>query len=258
MSSVSLRLDDALAKLGYFADRQQAQRALLAGELELNGRRDMKAGWQVNIADGPTGPILSKSGKSLAINVRFKMPYVSRGAYKLVAALDAFNIDPKGMLALDVGSSTGGFTDCLLQRGATKVYAVDCGRGQLHETLRNDARVISMEKTNARFLTKKEIPETPDIIVADVSFISLSVLLPVMAALGKSGTTVITLVKPQFEAPAAAVMKGGVVRDPKIRLAMVDKIRSQMVELGWQIIDFVESPIVGPAGNHEFLLGALQ
>jgi 23S rRNA (cytidine1920-2'-O)/16S rRNA (cytidine1409-2'-O)-methyltransferase len=256
MPQNTIRLDAALVNLGLYESREQARRALLAGEIELNGRRDMKPGWPVTIRQTENGRHLAHAGKELTIHIRERMPYVSRGGLKLAAALDAFTVDPAGLTALDIGASTGGFTDCLLQRGAGKVYAVDCGRGQLHDTLRKDSRVISMEKTNARFLTREQVPDIPGIIVADVSFISLKLLLPVMNSLGGPGTIVITLVKPQFEVGPEHVQRGGVVTDPEIRRQAVDNIRQAMEQTGWHVFGAVESPITGPAGNHEYLLGA--
>lgn len=256
MPQNGIRLDVALVSLGLYANSEQARRALLAGEIELNGRRDMKPGWQVAVRQDESGQTLMHCGKELEIKIRERLPYVSRGGIKLAAALDAFSITPAGMIALDIGSSTGGFTDCLLQRGAEKVYAVDCGRGQLHDSLRKDPRVISMEKLNARFLTREHVPEVPDITVVDVSFISLRLILPVIDSLGGPGSLVVTLVKPQFEARPEYVQRGGVVTDPAVRRRTVDDIRSAMEYYGWDIQDDIESPLIGPAGNHEFLIGA--
>jgi len=250
-----VRLDTALVALGYFPSSEQARRALLAGEIELNGRRDMKPGWQVTVGPADSGQ-LKHGGKELIVKIRDRLQYVSRGGLKLAAALDAFEIDPAGMTALDIGSSTGGFTDCLLQRGAEKVYAVDCGRGQLHDSMRKDSRVISMEKMNARFLTREHVPDVPDITVADVSFISLRLLLPVIDTLGARGSLVVTLVKPQFEADPEHVQRGGVVTDPVVRRRTVDDIRGAMEGCGWNLLGDIESPLIGPAGNHEFLIGA--
>ncbi len=256
MQQQTLRLDAALVTLEYFESREQARRALLAGEIELNGRRDMKPGWKTSIRECDGKRRLWIAGKEQEIHLRCKQPYVSRGGIKLAAALDAFGIDPSGMTVLDIGASTGGFSDCLLQRGARQVYAVDCGRGQLHDSLRQDARVTAMEKTNARYLSREQIPEIPDIIVMDVSFISLRLLLPVMDRLGQPGTLAVALVKPQFECGPEEVSRGGVVKDPEARLRAVAAVREAMESLGWESIGCVESPITGPAGNHEYLLGA--
>ncbi len=250
------RLDAALVRLGLYATREQALRALLAGEVEVQGRRDSKPGLQVKLAETPDGLRLYRGSVALDVHVRATMPYVGRGGLKLEAALDAFGIVPRDMVALDIGASTGGFTDCLLQRGVRRVYAVDCGTGQLHAKLRADDRVVVREKTNARFLVRADVPETPGIIVADVSFISVRLLLPVMHALGAPGTIVVVLVKPQFEAGADKVGKGGVVRDEAVRRATVASVRAAMEELGWTCVGEIESPLHGPAGNIEYLLAA--
>jgi 23S rRNA (cytidine1920-2'-O)/16S rRNA (cytidine1409-2'-O)-methyltransferase len=256
MAQATLRLDAALVELGYFELREQAQRALLAGEVELNGRRDMKPGWQTTVQATPQGPRLYKSGTPLEVTLRARAPFVSRGGLKLAAALDAFVIDPAGMTAVDIGASTGGFSDCLLQRGARKVYTVDCGTGQLHQRLRDDPRVIVMERTNARLLTADDIADAVDLVVIDVAFISLRLILPAVVRIGRPGTTIVALVKPQFEVEPARVAKGGVVRDPLARREAVDMIRAAMRTEGWCARGEIESPITGPAGNHEYLLGA--
>jgi len=246
------RLDAALARLGLYETREQARRSLLAGEIEINGRRDAKPGTPVRIDRGS----LMRGRTRLDVHVRAKPAHVSRGGQKLDAALDAFDIRPQGMIALDIGASTGGFTDCLLQRGAAKVYAVDCGTGQLHAKLRSDPRVIVLERTNARFLSRAEVPEQPGVVVVDVSFISLRLILPAIAAVAGPGTVVIALVKPQFEAGPDKVGKGGVVRDEAVRLETVEGIRVAMTAMGWTCIGMIESPLIGPAGNHEYLLAA--
>jgi 23S rRNA (cytidine1920-2'-O)/16S rRNA (cytidine1409-2'-O)-methyltransferase len=256
MPATSLRLDAALVSLGYYPTREQAQRALLAGEVELNGRRDMKPGWTTSLRDTPGGPRLFKGATALTVSIRARPPYVSRGGLKLAAALDAFGLSPAGLCALDIGASTGGFTDCLLQRGAAKVYAVDCGTGQLHQRLRNDPRVVVMEKTNARLLQPDWFDDPIAFVVIDVSFISLRLIVPVVSRIARPGATVVALVKPQFEVGPERVARGGVVRDPQARRDAVALIRSAMRAAGWHVCDEIESPITGPAGNHEFLLGA--
>ena len=254
----TMRFDQALVALGYYESREKAQRALLAGELEANGMRDIKPGQKINLKPGENDEMAICFGtKFVNITVREKSPYVSRGAYKLAAALDAFKIEPKDMLVLDIGASTGGFTDCVLQRGAKKVYAVDCGYGQLHDKIRNDQRVISLEKTNARFITNEQIKEVPELVVVDVSFISLKLILPAIQLVSKAGTIVVTLVKPQFEVGRDKIRKGGVVTDPQARLNAVEMIKEEMLKLNWKILGMIESPIIGPAGNHEFLIGAI-
>ncbi len=251
-----MRLDAALAVLGVCASREQAQRALLAGELEIGGRRDAKPGMQVEVRTEPGGHTLWRGRTQLAVSVRARMPYVSRGGVKLAAALDAFGIDPRGMVALDIGASTGGFTDCLLQRGAAKVYAVDCGTGQLHATLRNDARVIAREQCNARFLTPRDLDEAPRLVVADVSFISLTLIVPVIAAVIEPEGWMVVLIKPQFEVGARLVARGGVVKDPAARQTAVDTVRACVERHGGRVEGVCESPLRGPAGNIEYLLGA--
>jgi 23S rRNA (cytidine1920-2'-O)/16S rRNA (cytidine1409-2'-O)-methyltransferase len=176
--------------------------------------------------------------------------YVSRGALKLKAALDHWSIDPQGRVVLDVGASTGGFTDLLLQRGAARVYAVDVGYGQLHYKLRDDARVVLMERTNIRYL--EELPERPSLAVIDVSFISLTLALPALFRLIDDQATVIALIKPQFEAGQRDLRKG-VVRDPSVHQRVLSEMRQWSEEQPWRLIDTIESPIKGPAGNTEFL-----
>jgi len=256
VSAKKLRLDSALAELGFYETAEKAYRAILAGEVEINGDRNVKPGIEVKIKEIDLEKILFHNGKKLKIVVRNKCPYVSRGGYKLAAALDEFKINPAGMTAVDIGASTGGFTDCLLQRGAEKVYAVDCGTGQLHSKIRDDNRVVVMEKTNARFITRDLIPELPKIIVIDVSFISLKMIFPVVNKIGGNDTIVIALVKPQFEVEKGKHLIGGVVKEIEVRKHIVNDIKNYMSELSWKIIGEIESPITGPAGNHEFLLVA--
>jgi 23S rRNA (cytidine1920-2'-O)/16S rRNA (cytidine1409-2'-O)-methyltransferase len=183
-------------------------------------------------------------------------PYVSRGALKLEKGLDAFGIDPRGMTALDVGASTGGFTDLLLRRGAARVYAIDVGYGQLAWSLRSDARVVVLERTNVRAMDLALVPEPCDLAVIDVSFISLTLVLPRVAELMKppAGKPIVALVKPQFEAGREHVGKGGVVRDEAARQGAIEKVRTWATAHGFVAGDAVESPITGPAGNVEYLL----
>lgn len=251
-----MRLDSALAALGLYPTREQAQRALLAGEVEINGRRDAKPGMTVMLRHAVHGAELWRGHQQLHVSVRARMPFVSRGGLKLAAALDQFGIDPRGMVALDIGASTGGFTDCLLQRGAAHVIAVDCGTGQLHAKLRNDPRVTVREQCNARFLTRADVPTPPEIVVVDVSFISVTLLVPVIAKLIAPGGWVVVLVKPQFEVGPEHVARGGVVRDAAARAAAVEKVRTCIEAHGGSIIGVCESPLRGPAGNVEYLLAA--
>jgi len=182
-------------------------------------------------------------------------PYVSRGGVKLAAALDAFGIDPAGKTCLDVGASTGGFTDCLLRRGAARVYAVDVGRGQLDATLRADPRVVLREKVNARGLSAVEVPEPVDVAVVDVSFISLKLVLPAVAGRVRPGGTLVALVKPQFEAGRGEVPRGGVVRSEATRARVVREVEDAGRGLGLDVVGVVPSPIAGARGNAEFLVG---
>jgi len=255
-SALTTRLDAALVRLGLYASREQAQRALLAGTVEIGGRRDAKPGMSVSVREGADGLELWRGRTRLALTVRERMPYVSRGGLKLAAALDAFGIDPRGMTALDIGASTGGFTDCLLQRGAARVVAVDCGTGQLHAALRNDPRVTLREHCNARFLTRADVGAPPQIVVADVSFISLTLIVPVIAHVIAPGGWMIVLVKPQFECGPHHVARGGVVKDAAVRLAAVEKVCRCVEEHGGAVIGVCESPLRGPAGNVEYLLAA--
>ena len=236
------RLDTVLVRRGLVASRERARALILAGKVEVGGIVTSKAGTMV----------------AEAADVQLRTPdhpYVSRGALKLVAGLDAFDIDPAGMVALDVGASTGGFTDVLLGRGAARVYAIDVGYGQLAWSLREDARVVVLERENVRYLDPAKVPEPCDLAVIDVSFISLTLVLPRVAALLRPppGKPIIALVKPQFEAGKEQVGRGGVVRDPAVRLAAVDKVRTWAADQGFEVGPFVESPIHGPAGNIEYL-----
>ena len=186
-------------------------------------------------------------------------PWVSRGGLKLVRALDAFSLDPTGRVCLDIGASTGGFTDVLLDRGAARVHAVDVGHGQLAWKLRNDARVVVHERTNARYLDSKMIGEPAGALVCDASFIGLSTLLPAPLALCAPGAWAVALIKPQFEAGPALVGKGGVVRDPAVHEAVCARVHDWWSGLaGWQVLGIVESPITGPQGNREFLIAAAR
>jgi 23S rRNA (cytidine1920-2'-O)/16S rRNA (cytidine1409-2'-O)-methyltransferase len=190
----------------------------------------------------------------MALEVAAPPPYVSRGGLKLRAALDAFGLEPVGLVCLDVGSSTGGFTDLLLQRDASRVYAVDVGRGQLAEALRHDSRVVSMERTNARALGPGVLPTPVDLAVVDVSFISLDrILKPVATCFGPTGGRIVALVKPQFEAGRKQV-RGGVVRDPAIHRQTLETVARYAVAIGLRLCNAIASPLIGPAGNREFFL----
>ena len=199
---------------------------------------------------------MDKSGEALdeAAPLEVREPdhrYVSRGGVKLAGALDAFEYDPDRKVAADFGASTGGFTDCLLQRGAIKVYAIDVGYGQLHNRLRQDSRVVVMERTNARYLKRGDLPETLDLVVIDVSFIGLEKLLPAARALLKTGGDVLALVKPQFQVGQDRVGKGGVVRDPQLRRDAIAALVEEAKGLGFELIAQVDSVLKGPKGNQE-------
>ena len=205
---------------------------------------------------------LEKPGASVADDAALEVkgqahPYASRGGLKLAHGLDRFAIDPKGMICLDVGASTGGFTDVLLQRGAAKVYAVDVGRGQLAWKLRNDPRVVVLEGVNARQLSREQVPESADFITCDASFISLEKILPAVLALAAPGAALVALIKPQFEVGKGKVGKGGVVRDAALHKEVCDRIEAFVnAQVGWRVLGIAESPILGPAGNKEFLIAA--
>ncbi len=239
-----MRLDVALVERGLCESREKAKRAILAGQAVVNGQPARKASDEVNAGD--------------ALSLAAGEKYVSRGGHKLERGLDEFRIDCAGVVAVDLGASTGGFTDCLLQRGAAKVYAVDVGRGQLAWKLRKDARVVVMERVNARSLTRASFPAPfagADLVVADCSFISLRKILPAaIELLGESGS-ILALVKPQFEAGKAEADKGrGVITDAAVHERVLAELRQwtqERTRLVWR--GQVESPLLGPAGNKEFL-----
>ncbi|HET9435564.1 MAG TPA: TlyA family RNA methyltransferase [Candidatus Limnocylindrales bacterium] len=238
------RLDQLVVERGLAESRARAQALILGGRVRTGqgdgARLDRKAGDLIE-ADVP-------------IELVERDPYVSRGGHKLAAALDAFGIDPADRVCLDVGASTGGFTDVLLQRGARRVYAVDVGRGQLAETLRSDRRVVSMERTNARRLTATSLAEPVSLAAIDVAFISLRLVLgPVATTFGPAGGDLVALVKPQFEAGPADVRKG-VVRDPVVHRSAIEGVVAAARDLGLAQVDVIASPILGPEGNREFLL----
>ena len=238
------RLDTLLVERGLVATRERARALILAGQVRVNGQPATKAGHTVQPEDGVTLDTPDH-------------PYVGRGGLKLAHALDVFGITPAGRMALDVGASTGGFTDVLLQRGATRVVAVDVGHGQLDWKLRSDPRVVVMERQNARTLTAQQLPEDArrfHLITIDVSFISLRQILPVLPPLLQPGGDVVALVKPQFEAGREEVGKGGIVRDEGVHKRVVDEVTAAAQALGLQRTGVVESPITGMEGNREFLL----
>jgi 23S rRNA (cytidine1920-2'-O)/16S rRNA (cytidine1409-2'-O)-methyltransferase len=237
------RLDHLLVERGLAESRAKAQAAIMAGLVFSNEKR----------LDKPGTPV----AEDVALEVRGQPhPWVSRGGLKLAHAIEAFGIDVAGKTAIDVGASTGGFTDVLLTKGAAKVYAVDVGHGQLAWKLRNDPRVIVLEKTNARHLTADAIPEAPDMVVCDASFIGLETVLPAALALAKPGAVVVALIKPQFEVGKDRVGKGGVVREPELHAEVRARIAQWLPRIGWSVFGEDESPIQGPEGNREFLIAA--
>jgi 23S rRNA (cytidine1920-2'-O)/16S rRNA (cytidine1409-2'-O)-methyltransferase len=248
-TSEKIRLDKLLVERGLVSSRERAQAIILAGKVLVDGQKIEKSGVGIDSASE-----IRLLGEDLK--------YVSRGGLKLEHALRHWNIDVTGKICLDVGASTGGFTDCLLQHGAARVIAVDTGHGQIAFQFRQDLRVRLLEKTNARYLTREQVGEAVDVIVMDVSFISARLVLPaaVLAACPEAaerhGRELIVLVKPQFEAGRENVGKGGIVKDPEVQLQTVEKVKRCASGLGAAEIDVIDSPILGAEGNREFLLRA--
>ena len=252
------RIDVLMVQRGLAASRERAQAFLMAGAVRVNGFAELKAGTRVD----------ADAAIELAED---PLPYVSRGGLKLEAALDEWGVDLNGIVCVDIGASTGGFTDLMLQRGAARVYAIDVGYGQLDYKLRNDPRVVNMERTNVRLLDVEEFPERAGFIAIDVSFISLKLVLPVAAGLLDKGgvshmnrplgsgnhmnrSLLVCLVKPQFEAERGQVGKGGIVRDSAVHEAVVDKVKGYASDNGFKVNGVIESPILGTKGNKEFLV----
>ena len=234
------RLDQLLVARGLCESREKAQRAIMAGDVTVGETRVDKPG--------------TKVADDALISVKRPPRYVGRGGFKIEAALAAFGIDPSGKTCLDIGASTGGFTDCLLQHGAAKVFAIDVGHSQLDWKIRSDPRVVVREKLNARHLTREDIPEPIAVCVIDVSFISLTLILPPAAALLSHGGVIVPLIKPQFELRKEDVSRGGVIRDPALHAQAVEKIRAFTATLpGLEWHGVIESPILGGEGNKEFL-----
>jgi 23S rRNA (cytidine1920-2'-O)/16S rRNA (cytidine1409-2'-O)-methyltransferase len=236
----SMRLDLLLVARGLYESRERAQRAVMAGSIEVDGR------------------LVDKPGTAVAIDARVDVagppePFVSRAGRKLAAALDRFAIDPRGRVCLDVGASTGGFTDCLLQRGAARVYALDVGRGQLHARIRSDARVVVLEGRNARYLAAEDVPEPIDLMTIDVSFISLRLVAPAVVPHLVPGGDLVALVKPQFEAPRGSVGKGGILRNEELRAKTIAERVRDLEALGLVSIGVIDSPVAGSGGNVEAL-----
>jgi len=242
---VRRRLDAELIRRGLAASRTEAAQAIAAGRISVRGRTAEKAS------------TLVAPDESVIVEGRSR-PFVSRGGEKLERALDRFRINARGRRVLDAGASTGGFTDCLLRRGTASVVAVDVGYGQLAWPLRNDSRVVVMERTNVRDLRPEQLPFAPDLVVADLSFISLSTALPSLAPLGAGGADYVLLVKPQFEAGRGDVGKGGVVRDPDVWRRVLNAVLSTCGATGLGVRSVVASPLLGPAGNAEFFVHAVK
>jgi 23S rRNA (cytidine1920-2'-O)/16S rRNA (cytidine1409-2'-O)-methyltransferase len=238
------RADQLLVERGLAESRSRAQALILAGLVFVGERRVEKAGEWV-----ASDTVLMVKGRD--------HPWVSRGGVKLAHAIDHFGVEAADLTALDIGASTGGFTDVLLSRGAAQVYAVDVGHGQLAWKLRQDLRVVVHERLNARYLTREHVPEPVDLIACDASFISLAMVLPAALLLAGRRAALVALIKPQFEAGREHVGKGGVVRDPAIHRAVCDRAAAWVgAQPGWTVVGIVESPILGPEGNREFLLYA--
>jgi 23S rRNA (cytidine1920-2'-O)/16S rRNA (cytidine1409-2'-O)-methyltransferase len=237
-----LRLDVVLTERGLAASREQARRLIMAGAVVVNEHRVDKPGTLVD--------------PDVAVRVKdeARSPYVSRGGHKLEAALRAFKIEVAGVVAIDVGASTGGFTDCLLQHGAAKVFAVDVGYGQLAWSLRQDPRVVNLERCNIRTLSFGELNEAPTLAVIDASFISLTLVIPPVLLLLAPPGRLVALIKPQFEVGKGRVGKGGVVRDPVLHAEVVETLKARADEWQVDVLGVVESPLLGPKGNREFLL----
>jgi 23S rRNA (cytidine1920-2'-O)/16S rRNA (cytidine1409-2'-O)-methyltransferase len=241
MKTPRMRLDQLLCERGLVESREKAKALILAGQVRVNGQRSDKAGKEID-ADA-------------AIEVAAPPPYVSRGGHKLARALDYWQIDPAGWVCMDIGSSTGGFTDCLLQRGAERVYAFDVGTNQMDWKLRTDPRVVLREGVNARNLQPSDMPERARLGVCDVSFISVTLILPALPPLLCEDGGLVILVKPQFEVGREQVGKGGIVRDPALHQQAITRVAEAAVSLGFRT-DCTESPILGAEGNKEFLLYA--
>ena len=235
------RLDNLVIKHGLADSKEKAQALIMAGQVVVGDHTVDKAGQQV-----PVDAHIRLRGEFI--------PYVGRGGFKMRKALDQFGVDVTGLVAVDVGSSTGGFTDCLLQAGAARVFAIDVGYGQLAWKLQQDSRVVSMEKTNIRYVTPDQLDCEPELAVIDASFISLARILPATIALLKPGGRIIALIKPQFEVGKGEVGKGGVVRDPAAHEKVIEDVRQTAQDLGLTVAGLCESPITGADGNREFLI----
>jgi 23S rRNA (cytidine1920-2'-O)/16S rRNA (cytidine1409-2'-O)-methyltransferase len=235
------RFDKLLVEKGIVQSRERARAFIMEGRVAVDGR------------------ILDKPGTRVAVDAQLQLreedqTYVSRGGKKLEGALEAFGIDPRGMVVIDVGASTGGFTDCVLQKGARKVYAVDVGYGQLAWKLQKNPRVVNLERRNIRYLKREEIQDRADLILVDTSFISIEKFLPHLLGFLKEGGDLVSLIKPQFEVGKGEVGKGGVVRDPALHQKVIERISQFSQRLGLKVLPVVESPLLGPKGNKEFFI----
>ncbi len=235
-----LRLDTAVYEAGYTESREKAKALIMAGLVYVNNQKCDKAGMTLKPDD-----VLEVRGA--------KLKYVSRGGLKLEKAMTSFNISLDGFICADVGASTGGFSDCMLQNGAAKIYAIDVGYGQLAWKLRTDERVINLERTNFRYVTKEQVPDSLDFASVDVSFISLSHILPVLRTLLKENGRAVCLIKPQFEAGREGVGKKGVVREKSVHIAVIEKIVNLAITSGFNLLNLDFSPVKGPEGNIEYL-----
>jgi 23S rRNA (cytidine1920-2'-O)/16S rRNA (cytidine1409-2'-O)-methyltransferase len=240
--TIRRRADRLLVERGLFESRAKAQAAIAAGRVIADDRLVAKASEEIPV--------------DCTLRAEAAFPYVSRGGVKLAAALEHYRFDPRNRVCLDVGASTGGFTDVLLRRGASRVYAIDVGHDQLHPSLRAKSEVVSIEATDIRKLDRTRLPEPPDLVVVDVSFISLKAVLPVALALAREPAQLVALIKPQFEAGRHAI-KRGIVRDPELHAAVCNDLTAFVESLGWHPIDVISSPVLGGDGNREFLLGAV-
>ncbi len=239
--SEKTRLDVAVFERGFAETREKAKALVMSGSVYLNGQKALKGGVAVKATD--------------TIEVRGAVnPYVSRGGLKLEKAMKSFGISLSGCVCMDIGASTGGFTDCMLINGASKVYSIDVGYGQLAWKLRCDERVVNLERTNFRYVTREQVPDEVDFASVDVSFISLKLILPVMHTLLKDGARAVCLIKPQFEAGRENIGKKGVVRDKSVHESVIDTICTFAVNNGFNVIDVDFSPIKGPEGNIEYLM----
>jgi 23S rRNA (cytidine1920-2'-O)/16S rRNA (cytidine1409-2'-O)-methyltransferase len=241
MAQNKLRLDKLLVEKGLVPSRQRAASLILAGKVRLEGRQAQKAGERV--APDVALEVLDSDHH-----------FVSRGGMKLAGALESFSLSVSGLVAMDVGASTGGFTDCLLSQGATKVYAIDVGYGQLAWKLRQDSRVVVLERCNARYLTQEQVPEQVDLAVIDTSFISLKKVIPPVLGFVKGAGRLLALIKPQFEVGRGLVGKGGVVRDPELHHQVVNELVVFCGDQGLKVEGSVESSLLGPKGNKEFFI----